>query len=233
MLPPLLLLATLAAAPSLAPGGDAAYGGCMDGLDPIPVSADRTAVVIHVAATASPAGKITAYSADRAWTDTVSEASANWLNSGNLHTLVVRAPAPIDGIEFAPLHAACVFHAVISAGQKIGESPPGMPVRTLALEVTVPPPTCARPNAPPAVLRAAEPDTPPVARQQAILGVVRIQVVLDEQGTPTATRVWSSPSAILNNSALAAARSSTYSPEIFRCKPVASTYLLSVTYVAQ
>jgi outer membrane biosynthesis protein TonB len=49
-------------------------------------------------------------------------------------------------------------------------------------------------------------------------------------GAPT---IQSSPSKILDNAALAAARQSTYQTEIQNCKPVAAKYIYEVEFASQ
>jgi TonB family protein len=92
---------------------------------------------------------------------------------------------------------------------------------------------CARPNVPPSVVHAIEPDTPALAQQQGIQGTVQILVSLDTDGKVTSTRIQSSPSAVLNAAALAAARQSTFQPELRDCKPVPSTFVYSVEFSDQ
>ncbi|HEY4439507.1 MAG TPA: energy transducer TonB, partial [Candidatus Elarobacter sp.] len=79
------------------------------------------------------------------------------------------------------------------------------------------PPTpapCDTPNEPAAVLRQAAAETPPLAQQQGLAGDVQIVVSLDEQSRVTQAVVRSSPSAVLNNAALYAARRSLYRAEV-------------------
>ncbi len=89
---------------------------------------------------------------------------------------------------------------------------------------------CAAHDVPPRMVRAVEPDTPPLAQQQGILGTVRVRVSLDAGGQPVAVRIEQSPSAILNSSAISAARRSTYEPALRDCVPVPSDYLFSVSF---
>jgi TonB family protein len=78
---------------------------------------------------------------------------------------------------------------------------------------------CTTPDRAPVLLRQAQPDTPPMAQQQGILGDVVVRVVLDGSGAVTSVRIQTSPSAILNAAALAAARASTYQPGLQNCVP--------------
>lgn len=98
---------------------------------------------------------------------------------------------------------------------------------------TVRAPGCARPNVDAETLHAVEPDTPPTARQQGISGTVQVIVSLDEQSRVTAARIQSSPSAILNDAALAAARASVFRTQVRNCKPIAADFVFSVEFNSQ
>jgi len=93
--------------------------------------------------------------------------------------------------------------------------------------------SCARPNVPATTLRAAVPETPAIAQAQNISGTVGVVVSLDAQSHIVATRVQSSPSALLNAPALAAARGSVFRTEVRNCEPVAADYLFSVEFTSQ
>jgi outer membrane biosynthesis protein TonB len=93
--------------------------------------------------------------------------------------------------------------------------------------------SCARPNVPATTLHALEPETPAMAAQQGISGTVSVVVSLDAQSRVVATRVQSSPSALLNQPALAAARGSQFRTEVKNCEPIAADYLFSVEFTAQ
>lgn len=92
---------------------------------------------------------------------------------------------------------------------------------------------CTSSNSPARVIRAAMPQIPPMAQQQGIQGKVEVVVSLDEQSRVVATKIRSSPSAILNASALAAARNSTYRTATVRCAPAAVDYVFTVTFTSQ
>lgn len=92
------------------------------------------------------------------------------------------------------------------------------------------PSLCAAHDVPPRVVRAVEPDTPPLAQQQGISGTVKLIVSLDVDGTPVTIKVRESPSAILNSSAILAARRSAYQPALRDCVPVPSDYLFTVSF---
>jgi TonB family protein len=84
---------------------------------------------------------------------------------------------------------------------------------------SMPSAACTSPDVAPQVLRLASPATPPMAQQQGIVGDVVVRVTLDGSGSVTATQIQTSPSAILNQSALAAARASTYQAGLVHCVP--------------
>ncbi|HEV2641910.1 MAG TPA: energy transducer TonB [Candidatus Elarobacter sp.] len=112
------------------------------------------------------------------------------------------------------------------------------PAAPLAAPSPTPHPTptplsCARPNVAPATLRAAAPDTPSMAQQQGVTGVVHVVVSLDTQNRIVGTRVQSSPSALLNQAALSAARDSQFRTEIRNCEPIAADYIFSVDFTSQ
>ena len=90
--------------------------------------------------------------------------------------------------------------------------------------------TCAQPNVPAGVVRSVDPETPAMAVQQGIKGDVQVVVSLDEQSRITGAVVQSSPSKILNQVALDAARASTFQTEVWDCRPVAADYLSIVPF---
>jgi TonB family protein len=90
------------------------------------------------------------------------------------------------------------------------------------------PVVCARPNVPAQTIRHAEPVLPVAAEALGLQGTVAVVVSLDATGSVTAARVQSSPSGILNEAALAAARASSFRPEIRDCRPVAGDYTYTV-----
>lgn len=104
---------------------------------------------------------------------------------------------------------------------------------TLANPGRTPNPYAAHPNQPARVLKAVEPDTPRVAYEQRIQGTVQVVVSLDEKGQVVDAVIQWSPSPILNEAALAAARKSTFRPEIKNGKPIATKYIFSVDFTSQ
>jgi TonB family protein len=93
--------------------------------------------------------------------------------------------------------------------------------------------SCARPDIPATTVRAVEPETPALAQQQGISGTVAVIVSLDARSRVVATRVQSSPSAVLNGAALAAARGSQFKTEVKNCEPIAADYIFSVDFTSQ
>jgi TonB family protein len=115
-------------------------------------------------------------------------------------------------------------------------APANTPAPATAPPTPVPTPTpqaCAHPNVSPSTTHAADPDMPQMAQQQGITGTVQVQVSLDANSHIVGTKIYSSPSALLNNAALAAARASTFQTEITNCKPQAADYLFSVEFDSQ
>ncbi len=74
---------------------------------------------------------------------------------------------------------------------------------------------------------------PALAAIERIGGIVSIDVRLDATGVVRSAAVVRSPSALLNDAALLSATKSHFSPEIFRCRPVAAHYDFVVEFVAR
>ncbi|MEA2785879.1 MAG: Gram-negative bacterial TonB protein C-terminal [Candidatus Eremiobacteraeota bacterium] len=91
-------------------------------------------------------------------------------------------------------------------------------------------PACAQPNVPARTIRAVEPDTPALAAQQGIHGVVQVVVSIDADSHVVGARIMSSPSAVLNQAAITAARQSTFQAQIRGCQPIAADYIFSVDF---
>jgi len=92
------------------------------------------------------------------------------------------------------------------------------------------PALCAVSDLPASVLRAMEPDTPLAAMESRITGKVDVLVSLDAGGRVVDAVIKQSPSVVLNDASLAAARRSTYRPALHDCKPVPSEYTFTVEY---
>jgi uncharacterized protein YggE len=89
---------------------------------------------------------------------------------------------------------------------------------------------CARPNVAATVVHAVRGVVSPMAQQQDIFGSVDVVVSLDADSRVVGTRIQRSPSAILNGSAFAAARASSFQTEIKDCRPVASDVIYTVDF---
>lgn len=115
-------------------------------------------------------------------------------------------------------------------------APPATPVPATPAPTPKPTPTpatCAHPNVPPGTDHAVEPDMPAMAQQQGIQGDVSVRVSLSASNTITSVAIQSSPSVVLNQAALSAARQSTFHTEIRDCKPIAADYLFIVSFSGQ
>jgi periplasmic protein TonB len=113
-------------------------------------------------------------------------------------------------------------------------APPAPPTQPPPTPKPTPTPqSCARPNVAATTIRPVEPDTPAMAQQQGISGTVQVVVSLNAESRVVGTRVQTSPSAILNNAALTAARQSQFQTEIRDCKPIAADYIFSVEFNSQ
>jgi TonB family protein len=110
---------------------------------------------------------------------------------------------------------------------------PPAPLPTATPRPTPTPLSCARPNVAATTLRPSPPDTPALAQQQGITGTVQVVVSLDAQSRVVGARVQTSPSAVLNQAALTAARESQFRTEIRNCEPVAADYIFSVDFTSQ
>ncbi|MDB5071562.1 MAG: Gram-negative bacterial TonB protein C-terminal, partial [Candidatus Eremiobacteraeota bacterium] len=79
--------------------------------------------------------------------------------------------------------------------------------------------SCTLPDRAPQILNQVQPDVPAMAQQQGITGDVVVRVTVDASGAVTSATIASSPSAILNQAALSAARASTYQAGLQNCVP--------------
>jgi TonB family protein len=97
------------------------------------------------------------------------------------------------------------------------------------------PPRCALPHKDATTTRPVEPDYPDLARQQGAVGTVQVKIVLNSTGGVTNATVYkSSGNALLDRAAVAAARASSYSPEVEDCAPVnGGTYLFRADFSSQ
>jgi TonB family protein len=158
------------------------------------------------------------------------------LDTNNAHVI-----APFDGmmtIVRAPLDQEVIAASIVSV-QQYGRNV-ACPMRAqtvLAIEpasdravvphtltfdavpVPDPPMTCEHPFVDGGADHAVMVEAPVMARQQGISGMVTVSVAVDEHGKPSDPRIVSSPSPILNAAAIAAAKSMTYTPAVYRCAP--------------
>jgi hypothetical protein len=196
-----------------------------------PVDRSLQTVVLHLRKSRGPlAGTIEAYGSDHVWSVTSRGGVAvpNSMRIGD-EEFVVRAGVPITAIVFKPSWASCLMFAAVRPYRSVAPffRSPAVDARD---DGPVEPTQCDHPFIAAAVIRAVEPDIPAMAQQQGIAGTVDIAVALGVRNNVEAVAVASSPSAILNASALASARNSVYQTAIAGCKPVPSAYLFSVSY---
>ncbi|HEY4441362.1 MAG TPA: energy transducer TonB [Candidatus Elarobacter sp.] len=113
-------------------------------------------------------------------------------------------------------------------------APPATPAPAPPTPKPTPTPqACARPNVPAGTDQAVEPEMPPLAQQQGITGDVQVVVSLNASDQVTKVSVRSSPSAVLNNAALSAARQSKFHTEVQNCQKIAADYIFVVTFSSQ
>jgi TonB family protein len=158
------------------------------------------------------------------------------LDTNNAHVVapfdgmmtIVRAPLDQDVVAatLVSVHAygrdvTCPLRATIVQAVEPASDAAVVPHTRTVDAVPVPdaPLTCEHPFVEGGADHSVAVDAPPMARQQGIGGVVVVSVTVDENGKPKDARVVSSPSSILNQAALAAARAMTYTPSIYRCVP--------------
>lgn len=195
------------------------------------IDGDSNAVVVRILDPAAPpAGTISAYGHDRMWTGPVGRSVSTVSNGVREDSFVVRADAPIEGVEYAPSWASCTFHAGTRARNGYDKRDDvERPVLALANPQPVEPAACAHAYVSPAVTHGVDPMAP--ANADRVTGDVRVAVALDEHGKPQFTRVVSSPSPVLNGVAQDAAKRSEYTGAIFRCKPVPSGYEYAIQFI--
>jgi TonB family protein len=106
------------------------------------------------------------------------------------------------------------------------------PVATAVVNAANPALTCAEPYAIARTVRMMAANYPPELRDAGETGVVIVAVDLAPSGAVEGTNVVSSTAVReLAQEASVAAKASTYSPELFRCQPVASTYMFRVGFL--
>ncbi len=92
------------------------------------------------------------------------------------------------------------------------------------------PPACAAPNVDAGVVTTVPAVTPPAAIASGIGGEVVVLVSLDENSKIVSAFIAQSPSALLNNAALAAATHTVFRTRVENCKPVAGRYRFLVFF---
>lgn len=135
-----------------------------------------------------------------------------------------------------PLGAAPTGHDPASGSDARASASPATPAAPVDPEPApsaTRPPACAQPNVAAATLDPVVPDTPPLAQQQGLTGDVTVLVSLDERSHLVTARILKSPSILLNDAALRAARASSYRTEVRDCRPVAADYAFIVEFSAQ
>jgi TonB family protein len=94
-----------------------------------------------------------------------------------------------------------------------------------------PKPACSAPDIGAKAIDPRTPDEPEAARDQGLIGTVKVKVDLDPSGSIVGASVYeSSGSMELDNAALAAARQTHYAPEERDCKNVPGSYLFTVDF---
>ncbi len=120
--------------------------------------------------------------------------------------------------------------AAVKTGPPATAAPPPPPTPT----PTPPAPKCAVPNADATTVNAADADYPDIARQQGVVGSAAVKVTLDATGHVTGADInKSAGNAALDQSAIKAARASTYKAEVVSCVPTAGSYIFRVDFTGQ
>ncbi|GAC1306151.1 MAG: hypothetical protein NVSMB21_08590 [Vulcanimicrobiaceae bacterium] len=122
----------------------------------------------------------------------------------------------------------------VSVTKKIKVVVPTPPPPTPTPPPPTPKPACPVPNADATTVSAVEPDYPDIARQQGAVGTAKIKVSLDAAGhVLDVALAKSSGNASLDQSALKAARASTFAPEVVNCVKTAGVYLFTADFQGQ
>jgi periplasmic protein TonB len=95
-------------------------------------------------------------------------------------------------------------------------------------------PSCSQPHVDPTTKNAVQPDYPEIAREQGASGTAEVKVTLDATGNVLSASIQQGTgSKVLDDSAIAAAKASTFSPEIDNCQPTGGTYLFRADFTSQ
>lgn len=125
--------------------------------------------------------------------------------------------------------------APVKAAAPAATGVPATPVPTpVPTPTPTPKPVCANPNADATTTQAVEPDYPDIARQQGAVGTVQVKVSLDATGHVLGADInKSSGNASLDQSALKAARASSFTPEVVNCVKTAGSYIFRADFTGQ
>jgi Gram-negative bacterial TonB protein C-terminal len=124
-------------------------------------------------------------------------------------------PYPASGKILARLRAEGAAAAPLVAPRPVDEPLPA---------------SCSQASVPATTLNAYAPDTPPLAQQQKLRGVVVILVTLASDDHTIGARVEATSDPIFNPAALEAANKSRFRTQTFRCRKVYASYLFDVTF---
>jgi protein TonB len=95
-------------------------------------------------------------------------------------------------------------------------------------------PACSQPHVDPVTKNPVQPEYPEIAREQGASGTAQVKVTLDASGNVLSVSILQSTgSKVLDDSALAAAKASTYSPEIDNCQPIGGQYRFTADFTSQ
>jgi protein TonB len=124
-----------------------------------------------------------------------------------------------------------------------GTTATGKPTEATAAPAATPAPTptpapkpqCAVPNAEANIKgEAADLEYPEMAREQGAVGTTLVKVTLDANGVVTDASVYKSAgNAALDQSAIKAAKATSYTPDIVDCVKTAGSYLFKANFDAQ
>ncbi|MBC5804400.1 MAG: TonB family protein [Candidatus Eremiobacteraeota bacterium] len=127
-------------------------------------------------------------------------------------------------------NAATGAPAPVKAGTPAPRAPTPVPTTP-----PTPKPQCAVPNAKAATKgQLVSADYPDIARQQGATGTAEVKVSLTAAGSVAGATIYKSAgNAALDQSAIAAAKEQTYTPDIVNCVPTAGNYLFQVDFTGQ
>ncbi len=196
-------------------------------------SSTGSATTLHLTGPRALSGTARMFGRERSWTAAITPAmSVTTTPYGEeQHAVLVRTAAPVVGVQFTPNGETCSLVAEVRPHGPYDREDPDADRAVDGTDAGPAPSTpCTKPYASPLVVRAKEPETPPLAQQQHITGTVIIAVALDENGRVTGARVSSSPSVVLNASALDAAQQSTFRTAVLACRSIPAAYAFVVSY---